>query len=118
MSRFILAPRDGVSNNGEDVFLLFPTEGLSEPNKSIELPLGLVPRLDNVHNAESKKILDKLMMKITKANIARNKDGLVTVGSRVMDAKFDDFVLDCCNGEFSKCYEEMYCLLRKNGITF
>jgi len=43
---------------------------------------------------------------------------LVTVGSRVMDAKFDDFVLDCCNGEFSKCYEEMYCLLRKNGITF
>ena len=118
MSRFILAPRDSASTNGEDVVLLLPTEGLSEPNKIIEIPSGLVPRLDNVHNAESKKILDNLMMKIAKANIVRNKDGMVTVGSRVMEAKFDDFVLDCCNGEFSKCYEEMYCLLRKNGITF
>ena len=94
MSRFILAPRDGASTNGEDVVLLLPTEGLSEPNKIIEIPSGLVPRLDNAHNAESKKILDKLMMKIAKANIVRNKDGLVTVGSRVMEAKFDDFVLD------------------------
>ena len=118
MARFILAPREGVSNNDEDIFLLLPTEGLSEPSKSIELPSGLVPRLDNVHNTESKRILDKLMMKITKANISRNKDGLVTVGSKVMDSNFDDFVLDCCNGKFSKCYEELYCLLRKNGITF
>ena len=118
MSRFILTPKSHDTETEGNIFLLAPTEGLSEPSKSIELPSALVPQLNKVDNAESKKILNKLMMKIAKANIARNKDGLVTVGSKVMDSNFDDFVLDCCNGEFSKCYEEMYCLLRKNGITF
>ena len=119
MSRYILAPGNGDSETpGNETFHLVPTEGLSEQIKSIELPTGLVPRLYNVRKVESNQILDKLVMKISKANISRSKDGLVTVGSRVINTKFDDFVVDCCNGQFSECYEELYCLLRKNGITF
>ena len=115
MSRYILVPGTSSSTNGIDLSYLVPTEGLNEEVKSIETPGSLVPRLQSL---SSSKMLDKLMLRISKANIGRSKDGLVTVGSRVMNAKFDDFVLDCCNGQFSECYEELYCLLRKNGITF
>ena len=119
MSRYILAPRNGDSEKPDnEIFCLVPTEGLSEQIKNIELPTGLVPRLCNAKKVKSSLMLDKLMMKISKANISRSKDGSVTVGSKVIDTKFDDFVVDCCNGQFSECYEELYCILRKNGITF
>ena len=116
MSRYILTHKSGDSEvDSSDNFVLVPTEGLGEREKSIELPKNLVPRL-----SESKKEteLDKLMMKLSKANIGRSKDGLVTVGSRVMKIKFDDFVLDSSIGKFYDFYEELYCILRKNGITF
>ena len=117
MSRYILTPRNGDCET-PDIFDLVPTEGLSEQIKSIELSAGLLPRLYDAKKVKSNLMLDKLLMKISKANIHRSKDGFVTVGSRVIDTKFDDFVVDCCNGQFSECYEELYCLLRKNGITF
>ena len=101
----------------EETFRLISTEGLSEQVTNVDVPIGLIPRLYNEHDAQS-RVLDKLMIKFAKANFSRSKDGLVTVGSKVMNIKFDDFVLDCCNGKFSQCYEELYCLLRKNGITF
>ena len=116
MSRYILVPSPlDLELKDKERFLLMPTEGLTEEAKSIELPGGLVPRL---YTGRSKKMIDNLLVKISKANISRSKDGLVTVGSRVMGTKFDDFVLDCCNKKFSECYEELYCLLRENGITF
>ncbi len=119
MSRYILAPGNGDSNASDnEIFHLVPTEGLSEQIKDIELPTDLVPRLCNTKTVKSNQILDKLLMKISKVNISRSKDGLVTVGSRIINIKFDDFVVDCCNAEFLECYEELYCLLRKNGITF
>ncbi len=119
MSRYILAPGNGDSETCDnETFNLLPTEGLSEQIKSIELPRALVPRLCNVRKVESNQILDRLVMKISKTNISRSKDGLVTVGSKVINTKYDDFVVDCCNGQFLECYEELYCLLRKNGITF
>ena len=117
MSRYILVPgKEGTEMNGSESFLLIPTEGLGEQAKIIELSKSLVPRLSRGKSSDN--MLERLMMKISKANISRSKDGLVTVGSRVMNTKFDDFVLDCCNGQFSECYEELYCLLRKNGIVF
>ena len=116
MSRYILVPgNESLETKGNNTCLLIPTEGLGEEIKYTEIPNTLVPSLQN---EKSSKMLDKLMLKISKANISRSKDGLVTVGSRIMNTKFDDFVLDCCNGRFSECYEELYCLLRKNGITF
>ena len=114
MSRYILVP-GGESSEGKNISLLIPTEGLGEEIKYTEIPNALIPRLQN---GKSSKTLENLMLKISKANISRSKDGLVTVGSRVINTKFDDFVLDCCNGRFSECYEELYCLLRKNSITF
>ena len=114
MSRFILTPRQDFESREYEHFLLIPTEGISEEPKCIELPYGLVPRL---HSGKS-DMLHELMMKISKANIGRSKDGLVTVGSRVMDINFDEFITDSYNGKFSECYEELYCVLRDNGITF
>ena len=103
--------------DSSDNFVLVPTEGLGEREKSIELPKNLVPRLSE-SKIKKETELDKLMMKLSKANIGRSKDGLVTVGSRVMNIKFDDFVLDSSIGKFYDFYEELYCILRKNGITF
>ena len=116
MSRYILVPKSqdsGLRDNGD--FLLVPTEGLTEEPKSIELPRGIVLRLET---GKSIIGLDQLLMKMSRSNIGRSKDGLVTIGSRVMDTKFDEFVVDCCKGQFSECYEDLYCLLRENGITF
>ena len=116
MSRYILVPKHGdLELKENEQFLLLPTEGLTEEAKNIELPKGLVPRLQT---GKTNRLLDKLLVKISKANISRSKDGLITVGSRVMNTKFDDFVLDCCRSQFSECYEDLYCLLSENFITF
>ena len=116
MSRYILTRKSGDSEvDSNENFVLVPTEGLGECEKSIELPKDLVPRLSE---SKEETELDRLMMKLSKANIGRSKDGLVTVGSRIMNIKFDNFVLDISNGKFSDFHEELYCILRKNGITF
>ena len=119
MSRYILAPSTTLHGDKEnEQFLLIPTEGINEQIKSIDLPRGLVPNLFKGKKVKHGKIVENLVMKLSKAEIGRSKDGLVTVGSKVLDTKFDDFVLNSSNGKFLECYEDIYCLLRKNGITF
>ena len=111
MSRYILTPRNGDCET-PDIFDLVPTEGLSEQIKSIELPAGLLPRLYDGKKVKSNLMLDKLLMKISKANIHRSKDGFVTVGSRVIDTKFDDFVV---LGLFHK---EFQSLINGSALSF
>ncbi len=117
MSRYVLVPRtDSQKDVENETILLIPTEGIKGENKSIDLPRGLVPSLP--HNVKQGKILENLLLKLSKAEIGRSKDGLVTIGSKVFDTKFDEFVVNSCSGKFLECYENIYCLLRDIGITF
>ena len=89
-------------------------EGIGEKPKTIELPRGLVPRFNPPN-----KSLESLLLRLSKTDVNRNKDGLAMIGNRILNnVNFDEFVSDCCQGKFSDRYENIYCELRKNGITF
>ncbi len=118
MSRFILVPAKAHDSDNSDTFLLIPTEGINGQIKNVDLPKGLVPNFLRKQGVKDRKLLGNLLIKMSKAEIGRSKDGLLTIGSKVLDTKFDDFVLDSCNGKFLECYEDIYCVLRRNGITF
>ena len=114
MSRYIIVPQQ----EGQNIFKLIPTEGLTDQIKEIELPEGIIPNIIDSKHIKSGGDLTDLMLKFSKSNIGRSKDGFITVENKVLEIKFDDFVVDCCNGEFRERYEHVYCLLRNCGITF
>lgn len=114
MSRYILTPSRIQSNDpSQEMFTLAPTEGFNNEPKTIELPKELVPKMHK-HNESAEKLLSL----ISKTDIGRTKDGLIAIGNRVFDIDYDDFISDCCERQFKECYENIYCELRKNGITF
>ena len=104
---------DGVNRT----FHLIPTEGITDQVRNIELPKELVPNITD-EKIESIAEFNKLLIKLSKANIRRNKDGLMAVGNKVYDTNYDGFVTDCCNEQFKDEYEDIYCMLRDHGITF
>ena len=117
MSRYILIP-NLQDNSINDIIYVVPTEGITDHIRTVELPKGLLPRITNTKQIKSDKKFINLLFKLSKTNIGRNKDGLMTIGSKVLDTKFDDFVINCCNGKFKDDYENVYCILRNYGITF
>lgn len=118
MSRYIVIPKQEGEHTARDVFHLIPTEGIIEQIKDIELPEGIIPNITENRQVHSEKEFNNLLLKFSKANIGRSKDGFITIGSKVSDIKFDDFAVDCCNGVFKEEYENVYCILRNYGITF
>ena len=114
MSRYIIVPKQ----EDQNIFKLIPTEGLTDQIKEIELPEGIIPNINDRKQIKSGKDLTDLMLKFSKSNVGRSKDGFITVENKVLEIKFDDFVVDCCNGIFREKYENVYCLLRNHGITF
>ena len=103
MSRYILSP-----SKCTDVYLLLPTEGISDQIKTIELPEGIFPQFN----------YNELLIKLAKAGVQRNKDGFILIRNKPTKIKFDDFVNDCTKGNFKICYETVFCGLRECGITF
>ena len=103
MSRYIFSPSYCKGN-----FLLLPTEGISDHVKTIELPDGVFPNFS----------YNELLIKLSKANVQRSKDGVIMIDNKPMNVKFDDFVQDCCNKNFKECYEPIFCSLRHIGVTF
>ena len=116
MSRYIIAPK--LDEDKEDIFQLIPTEGITEQIKDIELPHYLIPDITHSRQIKSEKELRNLILKFSKANIGRSKDGYMCVKSKVLDIKYDDFLVDCVNNVFKERYENVYCMLRNLGITF
>ena len=118
MSRYMLVPKlmkDDKSNT--EKFSLVPTEGFNSHIKEIDLPLNIVPK-QKYKNNQQKKSFEKFIQTLNRVNIRRNKDGLLNIGNKITDINFDDFVNDCCKRHFSDCYEDVYCSLRENGVTF
>ena len=103
MSRYILSP-----SQNKNLVLLIPTEGITDTTKSIELPTGIFPKFE----------YNDLLVKLSKANVRRNKDGLMLFGNKSCNVDYDTFVSDCCSGDFKSIYEPIYCQLRDFGITF
>ena len=118
MSRYILTPSTERGNNQENIFHLIPTEGIIEQNRDIELPDNIIPKYDCVGCTRLEKRLNNFLIKLSKADIRRSKDGFIAYRSKIFDTKFDDFVRDCCNHIFLEKYEYLYVMLRNNGITF
>ena len=118
MSRYIITPSLELGNGTKNIFHLIPTEGIIAQTREIELPEGIMTVDLDSTKIKSKKDFNNLLIKLSKANFGKSKDGLVTFGSKVFDINFDDFVVDSCNYIFMEKYEHLYCLLRSNGITF
>ena len=118
MSRYIIVPKLESEDGSDNIFQLIPTEGITELIKQIELPEGIIPKICETKKVKNNEQFNNLMLKFSKANIERNKDGLITINNKVLGIRFDDFAVDSCNGIFKEEYEEVYCLLRNVGITF
>ena len=103
MSRYIISP-----SHYKDVYMLLPSEGISEQIKTIELPKGIFPDFN----------CNELLIKLSKADVQRSKDGLILIKNKQFNIKYDDFVNNCCSGDFKTYYEPIFCHLRDCGITF
>ena len=114
----MIVPKLEREDGNYNIFQLIPTEGLTELIKHIELPEGVIPKIYETMKVNDNEQFNKLMLKFSKANIGRNKDGLITINNKVLGIRFDDFAVDSCNGIFKEEYENVYCLLRNFGITF
>lgn len=110
MSRHILIPGEDVNN-----FLLVPTEG--KHAVEIDVPDELYPDMDIYEKTDATK-MKKLLYRLAKTDISKTPDGFVSHKKRRLDVNFKDCVSKCCNDIFLKCYEDFYCILRKNNITF
>ena len=126
MSRYLLVPTDAFRHdkhhstlNGFDSNSLVPVEGFNAQSKNVIIPSGLNSYNDVYTKVKNKNKFKRLLLKIAKTDIGRNKDGYVTDGHNVLHGiSYDNAVLDSCNGIFSDYYETFYCLLRRYGITF
>ena len=118
MSRYLLIPKlKGNDKSSIETFCLIPTEGFNGQVKELDLPLNIIPK-QKYKNNHQKKSFENFMQRLDRVNIRRNKDGILNIGNKVTDINFDDFVNDCCERKFSVCYEDVYCNLRENCITF
>ena len=124
MSRHLLVPTEmwGWSenfSNNQDSYVLVPTDGFHGEPKDIKLPKGLNPNKELYKNVKNKKKLKKLLLRLSRTDICRTKDGVVADKNNVLlNINFTDAIINSCNGKFFESYEEFYCLLRKFGIIF
>lgn len=118
MTRYLLIPSTIDSDCSSDSALLLPTDRFNGKTIEIEIPNGILQRFDAAEHSPNKKDIYNLLARLAKCDIGRNKDGLLTHESKVLDINFDDFLCDLCVNKFSKYYESIYCILRKNGIIF
>jgi len=106
-------------SNNHDSYVLVPTDGFHGEPKAIKLPKGLNPNKELFKNVKNKKKLKKLLLRLSRTEISRTKDGLVADKNTVLhNINFTDAIINSCNGKFFESYEEFYCLLRKFGIIF
>ena len=124
MSRYLLVP-SGAWNGSEnfsskqDSYFLVPTQGFHGEPKEVKLPKGLNSNEEVYKNVKNKKKLKRLLLRLSRTDIGRTKDGFVADKNDVLhDINFTDAIINSCNGNFFESYEEFYCLLRKFGIIF
>ena len=124
MSRYLLVPsetwnRSERFSDKQDSYILMPTDGFHGRPKELKLPKGLNSNKDIYKKVKSKTKLKKLLLRLSRTDIGRTKDGFVADKNNVLhNIDFTDAIINSCNGNFLKSHEEFYCLLREFGITF
>ena len=112
MSRYVL-----FHGSEPGLFALIPADGFGNQVKEIKLPEGIV-HMNIFSKVQNRNRLANLLYKILKTEVHRTKDGLVADKYNTLNIRYDDAIVNCCNGLFFNSFEKLYCLLRKNGITF
>ncbi len=112
MSRYVLFP-----GGEQGIFAMVPADGFGNQVKEIKIPEGIV-HMNIFNRVKSKKKLMQLLYKILKSDLQRTKDGLVADKYNTLNIRYDDAVVNSCNGVFFNSFEKLYCLFRKNGITY
>ncbi len=112
MSRYVLFP-----GSEPGLYALVPADAIGNQIKEIKLPDGIV-YMNTFTKVRNRTKLAKLLYKILKTEIQRTKDGLVADKYNTLNIRYDDAIVNSCNGLFVNSFEKFYCLLRKNGITF
>ncbi len=124
MTRYLLVPSEMWSGSEnfsgkQDSYFLVPTEGFHGGVKEIKLPNGLNSNKELYKNVKNKKKIKKLLLRLSRTEIGRTKDGFVADKDNVLhNVDFNDAIINSCNGKFLESHEGFYCLLRKFGITF
>ena len=111
MSRYILLP--GAS---KDLFVLVSDEDFRQ-SKLLEVPDELIDT-SIYEKVKSREKLNNLLYRLSKSRISKTMDGLVKDKNKVYNIKYDDAVVSCCNNDFTKSFEEFYCILKKYDIEF
>ena len=117
MSRYVLFP-GGMQNAGKQSYFLIPVDGFSQSMKKVTLPANLCPYDWIFLKVDDTERLKKLLIKLSKTEIQRTKDGLVIDNNDSIMIDYNDAMVSSCNNSFSSKFENFYCLLRKHGITF
>jgi hypothetical protein len=115
MSRYLLIPTARNTQTEVDKLALMPMERITDQMKTVEIPHGISVPLPPDLDSDAARTL---LIKLAKTGLHRSKDGLLIDGSKTLQIKFDDAIVDFCRGNFSDFYEDFYCILRKHGITF
>jgi len=110
MSRYLLVPSD-------EQYKLVPLEGFSSKERYINLPNNLLD--DTLFNRfRNTKRLIKLLVRLSKIDTTRTKDGFTRIGNKILNINFYDAITRICENKFILQDEELYSLLRKEGLTF
>ena len=111
MTRYILFPKSSNS-----CFTLHST--ISDDSKDIFIPSDIVCDIsifDDVHN---KIRLKNLLFVLSENGIFRTKDGFIGDKYSIVNIKYNKAIINTCNYIFKEEFEEFYCMLRNNNITF
>jgi len=110
MTRYLLAPDNHQYN-------LIPLEGFSAKERRVILPNNLLD-VTLFNRSQNLKRLIKLVVRLSKVDVSRTKDGFIRVGNDILKINYYDAVVRICNRKFAFQDEELYLLLRKEGLTF
>ncbi len=112
MSRYVL-----FHGSGPGSFALVPADAIGNQIKELKLPDGIV-YMNTFTKVRHRTKLAKLLYKILKTEIQRTKDGLVADKYNTLNIRYDDAIVNSCNGLFVNSFEKFYCLLRKMVLHF
>ena len=113
----MLFPGDNLNTDKQSYFLV-AADGFNNSIKKISLPANLYAHEWIFSKANDTDKLKKLLLKLSKTEIQRTKDGLVIDDNDNIAINYNDAVVTSCNNNFSSEFEKFYCMLRKHGITF
>ena len=111
MTRYILLPKTSTN-----CFTLQST--IDDNSKDILISTDIISDMSIFDTVNNKHRLKKLLILLTEKCIFRTKNGFIGDNNSVINIKYDEVIIDTCNNIFKEEFEQFYCMLRNNDITF